>query len=92
MRQLQGLGYHWGTDGQVSKWRMSGMDALKTAKFLEAESTRIGIKNWRGIEAGINCRLGDPWMANPLENIPTIRIPHTCSAKNGRVYDGNTLD
>jgi hypothetical protein len=86
--QLQGLGYHWEL-WSIQSGGMSNHDALRAATILGAEA--IGLKNELGtLEVG---KLADLVVldGNPLENIRntnTIRYV----MKNGRLYDGNTLD
>lgn len=86
--QLQGLGYHWEL-WSVASGDMSNLDALRVATILGAEA--LGLDQELGsIEAG---KLADLVIMenNPLENIRnTNTITHV--VKNGRVYDGNTLD
>ena len=85
--QLQGLGYHWELWATASG--TSNMNALKVATILGAKS--LGLDGDIGsIEVG---KLADFIILdkNPLEN---IRNTNTILQvmKNGRLYDGNTLD
>jgi hypothetical protein len=86
--QFQGLGYHWEL-WAVQSGGMNNHDALRVATILGAEAIGMG-KDLGSLEGG---KLADLLVldANPLENIRntnTIRYV----MKNGRLYDGNTLD
>jgi imidazolonepropionase-like amidohydrolase len=86
--QLQGLGYHWEL-WSVGSGGMSPMQALQTATIFGA--TALGLdKELGSLETG---KLADLVImdANPLSNIRntnTIRYV----IKNGRMYEGATLD
>jgi len=86
--QLQGLGYHWEL-WAVASGGMTPLNALKTATILGAEALGLD-KELGSIEAG---KLADLVImeSNPLDDIRnTNTITHV--VKNGRLYDGNTLD
>jgi Tol biopolymer transport system component len=86
--QLQGLGYHWEL-WSVASGGMSAHDALKVATISGAEALGLD-KELGSIEVG---KLADLVImeSNPLDDIRnTNKI--TFVMKNGRIYDGNTLD
>lgn len=86
--QLQGLGFHWEL-WSVASGGMKTMDALRVATILGAEA--IGLDEDLGsLETG---KLADILILdkNPLDD---LRNTNTIDMviKNGRVYDGSTLD
>jgi hypothetical protein len=86
--QLQGLGYHWEL-WAMGSGGMSNHDVLRTATIYGAEAIGLG-QDLGSIEAG---KMADILVLDrdplaDLRNSTAIRYV----MKNGRIYDGNTLD
>lgn len=86
--QLQGLGYHWEM-WALGMGGMSNHDVLRAATIFGAEAIGLAM-DVGSLEAG---KLADFVVLdrNPLENIRNTNSV-AMVMKNGRLYDGNTLD
>ena len=86
--QLQGLGYQWEM-WMMASGGMSNHDVLRTATILGAEGIGMGA-DLGSIEGG---KMADLVVLdkNPLDDIKNTNSIRFVM-KNGRMYDGNTLD
>jgi imidazolonepropionase-like amidohydrolase len=86
--QLQGLGYHWEL-WMMGSGGLSTHDALRVGTIYGAEAIGMG-SEIGSLEAGKFADLV-VFDKNPLENLRNTTAIGMVM-KNGRLYDGNTLD